>query len=52
MPLGIGALIGSKTGAYISKNSKAKILRIYQGTFIILLGIMMLAISALNYLKN
>jgi uncharacterized membrane protein YfcA len=45
IPLGAGALIGSKIGAFISKNSKAKTLRIYQGTFIILLGILMLAIS-------
>ncbi|RZD14671.1 MAG: sulfite exporter TauE/SafE family protein [Candidatus Acidulodesulfobacterium ferriphilum] len=47
IPLGAGALTGSKIGAFISKNSKAKILRIYQGTFIILLGVLMLALSAL-----
>ena len=47
IPLGAGALTGSKIGAFISKNSKAKTLRIYQGTFIILLGILMLALSAL-----
>ena len=44
IPLGVGALIGSKAGAYISKNSAAKTLRIYQGSFIILLGILMLTV--------
>ncbi|MHB1702679.1 MAG: sulfite exporter TauE/SafE family protein [bacterium] len=47
IPLGIGALIGSKAGAYISKNSAAKTLRIYQGTFIIILGILMFAVSVI-----
>lgn len=47
IPLGAGALVGSKAGAFISKKSRAKTLRVYQATFIVLLGILMLLISAL-----
>ncbi len=48
IPLGAGALAGSKTGAFVSKNSKARTLRVYQASIIILLGALMLLLSALS----
>lgn len=45
IPLTIGAITGSQIGANISKNSKAKHLRLYQGWIITFLGFLMLLIN-------
>jgi uncharacterized membrane protein YfcA len=45
IPLTIGAITGSQIGAFISKNSKAKHLRLYQGWIITFLGFLMLIIN-------
>lgn len=46
--LSIGAVIGSQIGAYISKVSNIKALRLYQGWIILSLGVLLLLIDIIN----
>jgi uncharacterized membrane protein YfcA len=47
----LGAILGSQIGANISKKTNIKTLRLYQGWIILLLGITLLLVDILNYLK-
>ncbi len=51
IPLSLGAILGSQVGAYISKKSNLKTLRLYQGYIILSLGISLLIVNILNILK-
>jgi len=51
IPLSLGAILGSQIGAYISKISNIKTLRLYQGYIILSLGISLLIVNILNIIK-
>ncbi|WP_169309414.1 sulfite exporter TauE/SafE family protein [Thermodesulfobium narugense] len=51
IPLTLGAIFGSQIGAYISKTSNTKTLRLYQGYVILSLGISLLIVNFLNLIK-
>ncbi|PMP85502.1 MAG: hypothetical protein C0174_04205 [Thermodesulfobium narugense] len=51
IPLTLGAILGSQIGAYISKASNVKALRLYQGYVILFLGISLLIVNILNFIK-
>lgn len=51
IPLSLGAILGSQIGAFISKRANIKTLRLYQGWVILLLGIALLLVDIVNFLK-
>jgi len=51
IPLSLGAILGSQIGAYVSKISNMKTLRLYQGYIILSLGISLLIVNILNIIK-
>ncbi len=51
IPLSLGAILGSQIGAYISKVSNIKTLRLYQGYVILSLGISLFIVNILNIIK-